>query len=474
MSRPANIVPGGIKLYNPAFNNFFVSGYICSMSSILIKSATIVNENKQFVADLFINDGFIEQIDSHIDKPANRVINAEGLYLLPGCIDDQVHFREPGLTHKADIHSESRAAVAGGITSFMEMPNTVPNALTQELLEQKYEIGSRNSLANYSFYMGASNDNIDEVLKTDINNVCGVKVFMGSSTGNMLVDNPKTLENIFSQSPMLVATHCEDEATIQSNLSHYKQLLGENIQVQLHPKIRSEEACYLSSSMAVELAKKHNTRLHILHISTEKETHLFSNDIPLAVKRITAEACVHHLWFSDADYETKGNLIKWNPAVKTAHDREGILKAVLDGRIDVIATDHAPHTIAEKALPYLQAPSGGPLVQHALPAMLEFYAQGKISLEQIAEKMAHNVAICFQVEKRGFIREGYWADMVLVDLNSAWEVNKSNILYKCGWSPFEGTNFKSKVKHTIVSGNLAYSEGVMYEGVGKRMTFVRG
>jgi dihydroorotase len=444
------------------------------MLSILIKSANIVNENKQFIADVFIKDGFIEQIAGEINKPADQEINAEGLHLFPGCIDDQVHFREPGLTYKGDIHTESRAAVAGGITSFMEMPNTVPNALTQELLEQKYEIAKHTSPANYSFYMGASNDNIDEVLRTDINNVCGVKDFMGSSTGNMLVDNPKTLENIFSQSPMLVATHCEDEATIRNNLNHYKQLLGDNIPVVLHPKIRSEEACYLSSSTAVDLAKRYNTRLHILHISTEKETHLFSNAIPLSEKRITAEACIHHVWFSDKDYETKGNLIKWNPAVKTENDRDGILKAVLDGRIDVIATDHAPHTMEEKALPYLQAPSGGPLVQHALPAILEMYHQGKITLEQIAEKMAHNVAICFQIEKRGFIREGYWADITLVDLNSSWRVDKSNILYKCGWSPFEGTTFQSKIAHTIVSGNLAYSNGKLTENQnGKRMSFVR-
>jgi dihydroorotase len=413
------------------------------MSSILIKSVTIVNENVQFITDILVKDGFIDRIDKQIDITADREIDAEGLFLFPGCIDDQVHFREPGLTHKANIYTESRAAVAGGITSFMEMPNTVPNTLTQQLLEDKYGIASRSALANYSFFMGASNDNLDEVLRTDTANVCGVKVFMGSSTGNMLVDNPKTLENIFAQSPMLVATHCEDEATIQSNLAHFKQLLGENIPVRLHPKIRSEEACYLSSSMAVELAKKHNTRLHILHISTEKETHLFDNSIPLKEKRITAEACIHHLWFSDEDYETKGNLIKWNPAVKTAHDREGILKAVLDRRIDVIATDHAPHTIEEKALAYLQAPSGGPLVQHALPAMLELYHQGKITLEQIAEKMAHNVADCFKVEKRGYIREGYWA-------------------------------FQSKIVTTIVSGNVAWDKGDLVEGnIGKRLAFER-
>jgi dihydroorotase len=444
------------------------------MSTILIKSATIVNENKQFVSNVLVKDGLIERIDKTINAKADKEINAEGLYLLPGCIDDQVHFREPGLTHKGNIYTESRAAVAGGITSFMEMPNTVPNTLTQELLQDKYNIAAKNSPTNYSFFMGASNDNLDEVLRTDIQNVCGVKVFMGSSTGNMLVDNPNTLENIFAQSPMLVATHCEDEATIKSNLDHYKQLLGEGIPVRLHPKIRSEEACYISSSMAVDLAKKHGTRLHILHISTEKETYLFDNTIPLKDKKITAEACIHHLWFSDKDYETKGNLIKWNPAVKTEQDRDGILKAVLNGRIDVIATDHAPHTIEEKAQPYLKAPSGGPLVQHALPAMLELFHQGKISLEQIAEKMAHNVATCFQIEKRGFIREGYWADLVLVNLNAQWKVTTDNILYKCKWSPFEGTTFKSKIVNTIVSGNLVYDSGKVIEGKeGKRLTFTR-
>ena len=444
------------------------------MSSILIKSATVVNENKQFVADLLVKDGLIDRIDQRIDSRADKEINAEGLYLLPGCIDDQVHFREPGLTHKATIATESRAAVAGGITSFMEMPNTVPNTLTRELLEEKYHIAAKTSPANYSFYMGASNDNLDEVLRTDTANVCGIKVFMGSSTGNMLVDNPVTLEQIFAESPMLIATHCEDEATIRSNLAHYKQLLGENIPVKLHPKIRSAEACYLSSSMAVDLAKKHNTRLHILHISTEKETYLFDNSIPLKEKRITAEACIHHLWFTDKDYETKGNLIKWNPAVKTKADRDGILKAVLNGRIDVIATDHAPHTLEEKSQSYLKAPSGGPLVQHALPAMLELYHQGKITLEQIVEKMAHNVAACFQIEKRGFIREGYWADLVLVNLNDPWTVTKDNILYKCNWSPFEGNTFKSKVAYTMVSGNLVWNNGKLLEGTtGKRLTFVR-
>jgi dihydroorotase len=444
------------------------------MATILIKSATIVNEGTQTQCDLLIKDGFIEKIAGTIDTRADKEINAEGLHLFPGCIDDQVHFREPGLTHKGDIRSESRAAVAGGITSFMEMPNTVPNTLTQQLLQDKYDIAAKNALANYSFFMGASNDNLDEVLLTDAKNVCGVKVFMGSSTGNMLVDNPSTLEHLFAQSPMLIATHCEDEATIKSNLEHYKQLLGENIPVRLHPKIRSSEACYLSSSMAIDLAKKHNTRLHILHISTARETDLFSNAIPLAAKRITAEACIHHLWFTDADYAKKGNLIKWNPAVKSMADRDEILKAVLDGRIDIIATDHAPHTAEEKAQPYLQAPSGGPLVQHGLPAMLELYHQGKITLEKIAEKMAHNVATIFQIEKRGFIREGYWADLALVNLNSPWQVNKTNILYKCGWSPFEGNTFKAKVVSTIVSGNLAYENGnLISEQSGQRMTFAR-
>ena len=440
--------------------------------TILIKQATVVNEGTQFVADVLVKNGFIERIDGSINQAADTVIDAEGLYLLPGMIDDQVHFREPGLTHKANIYTESRAAVAGGITSFMEMPNTVPNTLTQELLADKYAIAAKTSLANYSFFMGASNDNLDEVLRTDAKNVCGIKVFMGSSTGNMLVDNPNTLENLFSKCPMLIATHCEDEATIKNNLAHYKALYGDQIIIEMHPKIRSAEACYLSSSLAVELAKKHNTRLHILHISTERETHLFDNTRPLKDKKITAEACIHHLWFSDTDYASKGNLIKWNPAVKTAEDRAGILKAVLDGHIDIIATDHAPHTIEEKAQPYLAAPSGGPLVQHALPALLEMYHQGKISLEQVVEKTAHNPAICFNIEKRGFLREGYWADLVLVDLNSPWTVNKENILYKCGWSPFEGQVFKSSIRHTIVSGNLVWSEGGFAGDVsGKRLGF---
>ncbi|RYD70517.1 MAG: dihydroorotase, partial [Sphingobacteriales bacterium] len=397
-----------------------------------------------------------------------------GQYLLPGMIDDQVHFREPGLTHKADIFTESMAAVAGGITSFMEMPNTVPNTLTQALLADKYAIAAETSLANYSFYMGASNDNIEEVLKTDPKNVCGIKVFMGSSTGNMLVDNEKTLENIFSKAPILVATHCEDEATIRHNLAEFKAKYGDDLTIEMHPLIRSAEACYKSSSLAVELAKAYQTRLHILHISTAKEIELFDNSIPLAAKKITAEACVHHLWFNDKDYATKGNFIKWNPAVKTERDQNGILQGILNDNIDVIATDHAPHTLEEKNQPYAQAPSGGPLVQHALPALLEMHLQGKISLEKIVEKTAHNLAICFDIEKRGFIREGFWADLVLVDLKDSWKVTKLNNFYKCGWSPFDGDTFQASVTHTFVSGNLAYQKGrFTTDQIGKRLTFAR-
>jgi len=444
------------------------------MSSIIIKSATIVNEGRTFIGDVFIKNGLIEQIGSSLNMAADRSINAEGLHLLPGCIDDQVHFREPGLTHKADIFTESRAAIAGGITSFMEMPNTVPNTLTQQLLEDKYQIGRKTSAANYSFFMGAGNDNLEEVLRTDPKNVCGIKVFMGSSTGNMLVDNEKTLEGIFSRAPILVATHCEDEATIRANAERFKLQYGDNLTPEMHPLIRNAEACFISSSLAVGLAKKYDTRLHILHISTAIETSLFDNSIPLEKKRITSEACIHHLWFSDADYAKKGNWIKWNPAIKTAADRDEIFKAVLDDRIDVIATDHAPHTIEEKSQPYFKAPAGGPLVQHGLMAMLEFYKQGKISLEKIVEKMAHSPAICFEIVNRGFIREGYWADLVLVDLNKRSTVSRSNILYKCGWSPFEGQTFASSVVSTIVSGNLVYDNGKITDGVfGKRLVFNR-
>lgn len=444
------------------------------MSTILIKNAQVVNEGEVKAQDLLIKNGRIEKIAGTIDATADKEINAEGLHLFPGLIDDQVHFREPGLTHKANIFTESRAAVAGGTTSFMEMPNTVPNTLTQKLLQDKYDIAQDSSLANYSFFMGAANDNLDEVLKTNPRDVCGIKIFMGSSTGNMLVDNEQSLEAIFSQAPTLIATHCEDEATIQANLAAYKEKYGDNVTIEMHPLIRSAEACYLSSSKAVELAKKNNTRLHILHISTAKETGLFNNSIPLEQKRITAEACIHHLWFSDADYKTKGNFIKWNPAVKTADDRDAILKAVLDGHIDVIATDHAPHTIEEKSQAYLQAPSGGPLVQHALQALIDLVKQGKMTLEQLVQKSAHNTATLFQIEQRGYIREGYWADLVLVDLNKPYTVNKSNILSKCGWSPFEDYTFSSTIEHTLVSGNIAYSNGAIVEvGSGHRLLFNR-
>jgi len=444
------------------------------MNTILIKAASLVNEGQIFIADVLIKDGFIEKIAPSISQSADLEINAEGLHLLPGMIDDQVHFREPGLTHKADIFSESMAAVAGGITTFMEMPNTVPNTLTQELLQDKYKIASDVSLANYSFFMGASNDNLEEVLKTDPKNVCGIKVFMGSSTGNMLVDNAKVLENLFKEAPMLIATHCEDEQTIRRNMAIYKEKYGDQITIDMHPLIRSAEACYISSSMAVELAKKHNTRLHILHISTAREVALFDSKTALKDKRITSEACVHHLWFDDRDYAEKGNWIKWNPAVKTEQDKDAILKGVLDGHIDIIATDHAPHTIEEKEQPYLQAPSGGPLVQHALPALLEMYHQKKITLEQIAEKTAHNVATCFNIDRRGFIREGYWADLVLVNLNDPFKVTRANLWYKCGWSPFEGQVFQSDITHTFVSGNLAYHKGKFTTNEkGRRLTFNR-
>ncbi|MBL6444985.1 dihydroorotase [Fulvivirga sp. 29W222] len=445
------------------------------MKSILITNAQIINEGKTFSSDILIKGEFIHKIAREINaSEANKVIDAKGAFVLPGVIDDQVHFREPGLTHKANIYTESRAAVAGGVTSFMEMPNTVPNTLSQELLEEKYEIGKNTSLSNYSFFMGASNDNIDEVLKTPIDRVCGIKVFMGSSTGNMLVDNEKTLENIFSKVDMLIATHCEDEATIRRNTEIYKEKYGEDVPIQCHPLIRSEEACYKSSSMAVALAKKYGTQLHILHISTAKELGLFDNSTPLKDKKITAEACVHHLWFNDADYAQKGTLIKWNPAVKTKADQEAILQAVIDGRIDVVATDHAPHTFEEKNNSYFKAPSGGPLIQHSLPAMLELYHEGKITLEQIVEKMCHNPAILFDIKKRGFLREGYYADIAIVDSNQPWTVDKSNILAKCGWSPFEGQTFKSSITHTFVSGHLAYEQGQFDESIkGKRLLFER-
>ena len=440
----------------------------------LLKNAQIINEGSLVAADVMIQGDRIVKVAKIIDDYEAQVIDLSGKFLMPGVIDDQVHFREPGLTHKGRIYSEAKAAVAGGITSFMEMPNTKPQALTQALLEDKYLIGAKDSLANYSFFMGASNENLDEVLKTDPKQVAGVKIFMGSSTGNMLVDDKQVLNDIFSKCDMLIAVHCEDEETVRKNSAQMKAEYGEDLPIRFHPIIRSEEACYKSSSMAVELAKKHNTRLHVLHISTDKETNLFRNDIPLNQKRITAEACIHHLWFDESSYDKKGTRIKWNPAVKSAKDKEGVWKALLDDRIDIIATDHAPHSIDEKNNKYFEAPSGGPLVQHALVAMLEFYHQGKVSLEWIVEKMCHAPATCFQVKERGFIREGYFADLVVVDLDKPWVVEKGNILYHCGWSPFEGETFKSSVVMTFVNGNLVYDGGVFDEQHrGMRLEFDR-
>ncbi|AMS27021.1 dihydroorotase [Bacteroidetes bacterium UKL13-3] len=445
------------------------------MSTILIRNAKLVNEGKIFHADVLIKNGIIEKIDTNgIAMLADRTIDATGLYLMPGVIDDQVHFREPGLTHKGEIYTEAKAAVAGGVTSYMEMPNTSPLAVTIDLLEQKYDRAAQCSLANYSFFMGTTNTNLDELLKVDERKVCGVKIFMGSSTGDMLVDNPVALEKIFSEVKTLIATHCEDDPMIKGNTKKFKQEFGEDMDATYHHLIRSREACYKSSSFAVDLANKHNTRLHILHISTAEELSLFRNDIPLSQKRITAEACVHHLWFSNEDYTSKGNFIKWNPAVKLPSDRDAIFKAVLDGRIDVIATDHAPHTIEEKEQTYSKAPSGGPLVQHSLNAMLEFYKRGNILLEMIVQKMCHNVAEMFEIDRRGFIREGFYADLVLVDLSKEYTVSKNNILYKCKWSPFEGQTFHSIITHTLVNGNIVFENGVFNESVtGKRLLFNR-
>ena len=442
---------------------------------ILIKNAKIVNENQIIESDLLIENDLISRIGKNIsEEGVDKIIEASGKYLLPGIIDDQVHFREPGLTHKGDIESESKAAIAGGVTSFIEQPNTVPNAVTQDLLEEKYQIASEKSFANYSFMMGGTNDNLEEVLKTNPRNVAGIKLFLGSSTGNMLVDNPETLENIFSKTKMLIAVHCEDEATIKANTEKYKSEFGDDIPMKYHHLIRSEEACYLSSSKAVELAEKTGARLHVFHVSTAKETSLFRNDIPLKDKKITAEVCVHHLTFTDADYETKGTLIKWNPAVKTQKDKDGLWEALLDDRIDVVATDHAPHTWEEKQNVYTKAPSGGPLVQHSLQLMMENFQNGKISLEKLVEKMCHNPAILFKVEKRGFIREDHKADLVLVDLNETYTVAKENLLYKCGWSPLEGTTFHSKITHTFVNGNLAFENGKVGEQKhGERLLFDR-
>lgn len=446
----------------------------------LLLNAECVNEGHIFKAHIAIENGLIKKIIHADDDVALAQVNAKnrvdltGLHLLPGAIDDQVHFREPGLTHKGELYTEAKAAVAGGITSYMEMPNTVPSATTIEKLEQKYSRASEVSLANYSFYIGTTNTNIDEVANINPATTCGIKIFMGSSTGDMLVDDPVGLENIFKYGQTIITTHCEVDPMVKQSLQHYKSIYGDNIPVWYHPYIRSREACLASSRQAIELATKHNSRLHILHISTAEETLLFSNEKPLSEKRITAEACIHHMWFSHADYKTKGNFIKWNPAVKTAYDRDEIFNAVLENRIDVIATDHAPHTLEEKNQKYINAPSGGPLVQHALQAMLDFYHQGRITLPRIVEKMSHNLAILFQIDRRGYIREGYYADLVAVDLNAPQTVEKSNILYKCGWSPFEGHTFKSSIKHTFVNGNHVYNNGMFDESWrGMRLAFNR-
>ena len=445
------------------------------MSNWLLRDVRVVNEGTTTAADVLVRGGFIERVATEGigNAKSAQEVDAKGKHLLSGAIDDQVHFREPGLTYKDDIAHGSAAAVAGGITTFMEMPNTVPQTLTQELLTLKYAMGAASSVANYSFYMGASNNNMDEVLRTDPKTVCGLKAFLGSSTGDMLVDNPETLDRLFKEAHMLLAVHAEDEPTIRRNMAEAKARFGDNIPIEQHPLIRSEEACWLSSSNAVELAKQHGTRLHVLHISTARELELFEPG-PLEGKRITAEACVHHLWFTDADYAAKGTLIKWNPAVKRAEDRDAIRQAVKDGRIDVVATDHAPHTAAEKANPYTSCPSGGPLVQHALPAMLELMHQGAFSLEEVVEKMCHAPARMFQVKDRGFIREGHHADLVLVDLDAPWTVTKQNLLYKCGWSPFEGQKFRSRILRTWVNGQLVYLDGKVDSTVrGMRATFDR-
>ena len=433
------------------------------MSRIVIKNAQIINEGQSIEGDLLIKNKRIEKIAPIIDSGEAKEIVAEGQILIPGVIDDQVHFREPGMEHKATVFTESRAAAAGGTTSFMDMPNTKPASLTQELLQKRYDHAAKNAAVNYSFYMGASNDNLDEVLKTDHEEVCGIKVFMGSSTGNMLVDEPKVLDSIFANSPMLIATHCEDELTVRENNRIFHERYGTSLTPQHHPLIRSAEACYMSSSFAVGLAKKHNTRLHVLHLTTEKEMELFDNKVPLAEKRITAEVCVHHLFFNESAYSSLGNNLKCNPAVKRKEDQEALWRALAEDKIDVIATDHAPHTIEEKSKAYIDAPSGLPLVQHSLVAMLEFYHREKISLERIVEKMCHAPAIAFRIAERGFLREGYYADLVILDLDNPWQVNKDNIGFKCGWSPFEGYNFKSQVAKTFVNGSIVYNGNSIVE-----------
>ena len=442
----------------------------------LIKDATIINEGLKYVGSVLIRGEKIEKIFPHVlpndfDFSNIEVIDAKGLYLTPGVIDDQVHFREPGLTHKGDLTTESKAAIAGGITTYMEMPNTIPQAVTQNLLEEKYNRASQVSAANYSFYMGTTNDNLEEVLKTDPTKVCGIKIFMGSSTGNMLVDDEQTLSEIFKNAPTLIATHCEDENTINQNTEIARQRYGENVPMSRHAHIRSDESCFLSSSKAVNLGTKFNTRLHILHLSTKKEMSLF-NAGSVAEKNITAEACVHHLWFDERDYIELGTRIKWNPSIKTIEDKEAIWDALLSDKIDVIATDHAPHTLAEKNNTYFKAPSGGPLVQHSLVAMLEMSKKGYISIEKVIQKMCHAPADLFRINKRGYIREGYFADLVLVDPNHSWIVSPENILYKCGWSPFEGKEFSHKIVSTFVNGKLAYSKDEINESVtGMRLSF---
>jgi dihydroorotase len=445
------------------------------MTNYVLKNAQIVNEGRIIASDLRIENGRIAKIATDINPtPGDIVLDVKGKHVFPGMIDDQVHFREPGLTHKATIASEARAAVAGGVTSFMEMPNTVPNALTQALLADKYAIAAAGSLANYSFFMGAGNDNLEEVLKTNSRDVCGIKIFMGSSTGNMLVDNAQTLEKLFSSCEMLIATHCEDEPTVRARTALFKEKYPENAPAYIHPLVRNEEACYLSSSMAVDLAKKNNTRLHILHISTEEELALFETGKAVKDKRITAEVCVHHLWFDAAQYDTLGNQIKCNPAIKDARHKAALRKALVSGELDIIATDHAPHTWEEKSQEFWKSPSGLPLVQHPLLLMIDLAKEGHISLELIAEKTAHAVADCFQIEDRGYIREGYWADLAIVDLNKPLTVSKENILYQCGWSPLEGHTLSASVEHTFVSGHLAYSQGSFDESkTGKRLLFNR-
>jgi dihydroorotase len=443
------------------------------MSSILIKNGLVINENQEFHADIYIENGFITEINKNgISRNADKTIDAEGKWVMPGVIDDQVHFREPGLTHKAEIYTEAKAAVAGGTTSFMEMPNTNPQAVTQEELAKKYARAAACSVGNYSFFMGGTNDNIDEILRTDQKNVCGIKLFMGSSTGNMLVDNETTLRAVFSQTPMLIATHCEDEATIRKNTAEYVARYGDDIPFSAHPEIRSTEACLISSQLAQGLAKEYNSRLHILHISTADEVALFDNKTPLKEKRITAEVCVHHLTFNASHYETKGSLIKCNPAIKYESDQKALWYALNNNYFDIIATDHAPHTWEEKQGKYMQAPSGLPLVQHSLQLMLEHAKMGKITRNKVVEKMSHAVADCFNIEKRGYLREGYWADIVIVNPETEVEVKKDNILYKCGWSPLEGEIFTTAIEHTIVSGHLAYSNGKFDESKwGERLTF---